>query len=1163
MATIRRLRPQGRPTPAGPPPGGRDAGRVPQVHGARRAGSAPPARRRSSVVRRSAARRRTPRASLPPRRPSRRLHSGARGAPRTIPRAPRPAGALARRAVLALAALLCATGVNVASWAENPAWPNRSAPREALIDPANWPDDPAYGFDPDDLSVARGQWNLWSFTPPQVADRLSPEERAMGVGLHADRAWQLTTGRFDVTIAVTDSGFLWDTADLVNKWRLNPGELPIPEGASEYDANGDGRFNVQDYTSATGHQQPTADTIVDSRVRDANGNGLLDPQDLILIFSDGSDDDGNGYTDDICGWDFLWDDNDPYDDARNGGQGYSHGTGEAKDSAAEGNNGIGGIGVCPDCSILPLRVSDSFVGDVNHFAEAVIYAVDNGASVVQEALGTIDATPFMQAAIDYAYEKGVLVVASAADETSYHHNYPGSAERTLYVHAIVYDSHPRPWTEATTFLNFNNCTNYGGHLALSTPGEGCSSEATGISAGHAGLVYSMAREVGLDPPLSANEAYQLMVMTADDIDVEGSENDPTKFPSDVGWDHHFGYGRNNARNSVEWIRDGRIPPEALITEPRWFETISLDEGPLRITGEVDARRSSHFDYTVEIAPGVAPREGEWKVVAEETGVSAPVRGLLAEVSLADFATFEGPPPNAHAFAVTARVRVTDAEGNRGEYRKSFFVHRDESLWPGFPLYLGASGEASPRLVDLDGDGADEIVLALADGSLHVLEADGSEAPGFPVQVSPIVSVEAHGNGSGLSAFAAPPRQAIVASPAVGDLDGDGAQEIVVATLDGEVHAFTREGVGLAAFPVRLDPAHSAWTGVRPGDDSTPERPTQEIRILEYGIFASPVLYDLDGDGDLEIVVAGLDGYLYAWHHDGSLVEGFPVEVRDPEGAPDGGVLQRMRARILSTPAIGDLDGDGDPEIVVGTNEVYQGGLGNAARGYAIHHDGTRHAGGPFLPGWPVALCCYADILPWVGRGVPASPALAELDGRPGPGGGHPHEPLTAVRLPLHRGGLRHRPDDRLRRALQRRRGDRLHRDQLGELRRPDRRRLPRVHQRLSLPRRSGRGDGGHAAGLRPHDLRVEHGSRGRRLPSRLPAGRRGLPVLHELRRGRRGRGWEGGDGERQRWLPAQRLRRRRCPIRGLSQAHRWLDDRHTGAGRPGRRRPPGHRGEHP
>ena len=62
---------------------------------------------------------------------------------------------------------------------------------------------------------------------------------------------------------------------------------------------------------------------------DRNGNGMLDAGDLILNFSDGVDDDGNGYVDDIAGWDFMKDDNDPYDDTR-----YGHGTGEARDSTA-------------------------------------------------------------------------------------------------------------------------------------------------------------------------------------------------------------------------------------------------------------------------------------------------------------------------------------------------------------------------------------------------------------------------------------------------------------------------------------------------------------------------------------------------------------------------------------------------------------------------------------------------------------------------------------------------------------------------------------------------------------------------------------------------------------------------------------------------------------
>jgi hypothetical protein len=167
-----------------------------------------------------------------------------------------------------------------------------------------------------------------------------------------------------------------------------------------------------------------------------------------------------------------------------------HGTGEAKDSAAQGNNNRGGIGVCPECTVLMLRVGDSFVVDVNNFSLATVYAVDTGACVVQEALGSVNHTRLSMDAIDYAYYNDVTIIGSAADEDSYHHNFPGTNNHTVYVHAIRFDS--QNWRFASTYMNFNNCTNYGAQLALSTPGTGCSSEATGRTSGIAGLIYSMA-----------------------------------------------------------------------------------------------------------------------------------------------------------------------------------------------------------------------------------------------------------------------------------------------------------------------------------------------------------------------------------------------------------------------------------------------------------------------------------------------------------------------------------------------------------------------------------------------------------------------------------------------------------------------------------------------
>ena len=120
----------------------------------------------------------------------------------------------------------------------------------------------------------------------------------------------------------------------------------------------------------------------DPAVSDVNGNGITDPQDLIMLFSNGVDDDGNGYVDDISGWDFFEFDNDPFDEVQ-----YGHGTGEAEDSTAEANNG-GDLGACPNCMVMPVRVGDSFVADINSFAQGVIFSVDTGAAVIQEALGT-------------------------------------------------------------------------------------------------------------------------------------------------------------------------------------------------------------------------------------------------------------------------------------------------------------------------------------------------------------------------------------------------------------------------------------------------------------------------------------------------------------------------------------------------------------------------------------------------------------------------------------------------------------------------------------------------------------------------------------------------------------------------------------------------------
>jgi hypothetical protein len=237
------------------------------------------------------------------------------------------------------------------------------------------------------------------------------------------------------------------------------------------------------------------------------------------------------------------------------------------------------------------------------------------------------------------------------------------------------------------------------------------------------------------------------------------------------------------------------------------------------------------------------------------------------------------------FPVTASNSLTEAaigdldnDGDMeivaGSYKASgsdtdfvYAWHHDGTQVSGFPVTTGGSVKAAPALADLDRDGTLEVIADCwsksATDFLYVWDHTGSSEPGWPINI-PYIRLS---------------------SPSVADLDGDEDLEIVVGGLvtspswAEQVNALHHDGTAVAGFPASL-PNSSAGN-----------------------INSTCVTGDIDGDGQIEIVVRGIDN-LFALNHDGTLVTGYPVLLDD----------ESHSGTITPTPALGDPDGDGLVEI---------------------------------------------------------------------------------------------------------------------------------------------------------------------------------------------------------------------------------------------------------
>ena len=252
------------------------------------------------------------------------------------------------------------------------------------------------------------------------------------------------------------------------------------------------------------------------------------------IPENGLDDDLNGYVDDVHGWDFVNDDPLPQDD-------QTHGSHVAGIAAAQTNNTIGIAGVSWGARIMALKaLNQSGDGTYADVADAILYAADNGAHILNLSLGGAESSQTIAAAIEYALAAEVLPVAAAGNGGTAVF-YPAAFPGVLAVAAT--DNSDLPWGFSNRGLEVDIAAP--GVEIFSTNALGSYSVLTGTSmstahvSGLAGLIWSV------QPELSVVQVSAVITSTAEDI-------------WSPGWDELTGWGRIDAAEALNGVTIHKI-----------------------------------------------------------------------------------------------------------------------------------------------------------------------------------------------------------------------------------------------------------------------------------------------------------------------------------------------------------------------------------------------------------------------------------------------------------------------------------------------------------------------------------------------------------------------------------------------------------------------------
>lgn len=452
------------------------------------------------------------------------------------------------------------------------------------------------------------------------------------------------------------------------------------------------------------------------------------------------DDDANGYVDDVHGWNFVENSNDPRPQLTAGATvaGIHHGTVVAGIVGAQGNNGVAGAGVAWKSSIMAIRALDSTgSGTTVTVAQGVRYAVAAGAKIINLSFVGEGTSPTLAAALDEARAAGVMVIAAAGNEgvnldTS--PRYPACYAGVIGVASVSVNN------TRSSFSNYGNCIDIAapgenvystlfyapaqGYTQVSSSGWYGTSVASPFVAGAAALLRAAGPDLGVDAieTLLKQSAASLTTI------------EPT-FASALGT------GRLDMVSLLTDVQAAQFAKQHILTLPLNGDTPRVRE--FGTTGKAQLQFIS----------------GKAAVRADGFVSSGDVVGDEKPEIVTSFG--KGTEP---------RIRTYSRSGQQ---QGSFLAYPT--------AYRGGVVHATG---DLDGDGKAEIIVGTATGSAHVRVFSGSG-----VLVRQFFAFAKNYTGG--------------VRIAVGDTDANGVNEIVVSKFakDPRVAIFTASGSLVRAFRV--------------------------------------------------------------------------------------------------------------------------------------------------------------------------------------------------------------------------------------------------------------------------------------------------------------------------------------------------------------------------